>query len=61
METIHVTENLAHRPKSSRPCVTTAADDRYIVLQHLLNRGLTAAATGRQYGIHAQTVRNRLR
>ena len=32
-----------------------------IVLQHLRNRHLTAAATGRQYGIHPQTVRNRLR
>ena len=40
---------------------TTAADDRYIVLQHLRNRRLTAAATGRQYGIHPKTVRNRLR
>ena len=46
---------------SGRPRVTTAADDHYIVLQHLLNRRLTAAATGRQYGIHPQTVRNWLR
>ena len=30
-------------------------------LQHLRNRRLTAAATGRQYGIHPQTVKNRLR
>ena len=41
--------------------MTTATDDRYIVLQHPRNRRLTAAATGRQYGIHPQTVRNRLR
>ena len=41
--------------------LTTAADDRYIVLQRLRNRRLTAAATGRQYGIHPPTVRNRLR
>ena len=41
--------------------MTTAADDRYIVLQHLRNRRLTAAATGRQYGIHPQTFRNWLR
>ena len=34
--------------------VTTAAND----LQHLRNRRLTAAATGRQYRIHPQTVRN---
>ena len=41
--------------------MTTAADDPYIVLWHLLNRHLTVAATGRQYGIHPQTNRNRLR
>ena len=41
--------------------MTTAADDRYIILQHLRNRRLTAAATGRQYDIRPQTVRNRLR
>ena len=56
-----VTGNVADRPRSGRPRVTTAADDRYIVLQHLRNRRLTEAATGRQYGIHPQTVRNRLR
>ena len=56
-----VTGNFADRPQSGKPRVTTAADDRYIVLQHLRNRRLTAAATGRQYGIHTQTVRNRLR
>ena len=52
-----VTGNVADRPRSGRPRVTTAADDRYIVLQHVRNRRLTAAATGRQYGIHPQTVR----
>ena len=56
-----VTVNVADRPWSGRPRVTTAADDRYIVLQHLRNWRLTAAATGRQYGINPQTVRNRLR
>ena len=56
-----VTGNVADRPRSSRPRVATAADDRYIVLQHIHNRRLTAAATGRQYGIHPQTLRNRLR
>ena len=30
-------------------------------MQHLRNRRLNAAATGRQYGFHPQTVRNRLR
>ena len=47
-----VTGKVADRPRSDRPRVTTAADDRYIVLQHLRNSRLTAAATGRQYGIH---------
>ena len=56
-----VTGNVADGPRSGRPCVTTAADDRYIVLQHLRNRRPTSAATERQYGIHPQTVRNRLR
>ena len=56
-----VTGNVADRPRRGRSGVTTAADDRYIVLQHLPNRRLTAAATGRQYGIHPQTVKNRLR
>ena len=53
-----VTGNVADLPQSGRTCVTTAADERYIVLQHLRNRHLTATATGRQYGIHLQTVRN---
>ena len=56
-----VTGNVVDRPRSDRPRVTTATDDRYIVLQHLRNRHLTGAATGRQYGIHPQTVRKRLR
>ena len=58
---IRVTENAADRPRSGRPRLTTAADDHYIVWPHRCNRRLTAAATGRQYGIHPQTVRNRLR
>ena len=56
-----VTGNVVDRSRSGRQRVTTAADDRYFVLQHLRNRRLTAAATGRQYGIYPQTVRNRLR
>ena len=32
-----VTGNVADRPRSGRPRLTTAADDRYIVLQHLRN------------------------
>ena len=53
-----VLEVLGPNHRSARPRVTTAADDRYIVLR---NRRLNAAATGRQYGIHPQTVKNRLR
>ena len=56
-----VTGNVADRPRSGWPRVTTAADDHYIVLHHLRNRRLTAAATGRQYVIHPQTIRNRFR
>ena len=56
-----VTGNVADRPRIGRPRVTTAGYDRYIVLQHLRNRRLTAAAAERQYGIHPQTVRNGLR
>ena len=55
-----VTGNVADGPRSGRPCVTMAANDCYIVLQHLLNRRLIAAADT-QYDIHPQTVRNRLR
>ena len=57
---LRVTGNIADRLRSGRPRVITAADNRYIVLQHLRNMRLTAAATGRQYGIHPQTVRNQL-
>ena len=47
--------------RSGRPRVTSAANDRYIVLQHLRNKCQTETATGRQYAIHPQTVTNRLR
>ena len=47
--------------QSGRPRMITAADDCYIVLQHLHNRRLIAAATGRQDGINPQAVRNQLR
>ena len=52
---------LADRPRSGRPRVTTATDDRYIVLQHLRNRRLTAAATESHYDIHPQAVKNWIR
>ena len=51
-----VTGYVADRPRSGRKRVISAADDRYFVLQHPRNRRLIAAATGRQYGIHPQTV-----
>ena len=57
----HVAGNIADHPQSGRPCVTTAADDHYIILQHLRNWHLIAAATGRQYGIQPMAVRNRFR
>ena len=53
-------------PRSGRPRVTTPAQDRYILNQHLRNRFLTATATASVTpGVHkprisAQTVRNRL-
>ena len=56
-----VTGNVADRPRSDRPCVTTAAYDPCVSLQLIRNRRLTAAATGRQYGIYPQTIGNRLR
>ena len=55
---LRVTGNVADRPQSGRQRVTAATDDRYIVLQHLRNRRLTAAATGREYGIHQQTKKS---
>ena len=52
-----VTGNVVDRLRSGRPCVATAADDHLAARKYRL----TAAATGRQCGIHQQTVRNRLR
>ena len=53
-------------PRSGRPLVTTPAQDRYILNQHLRNRFLIATATAsvtpgtHNPRISAQTVRNRL-
>lgn len=53
-------------PRSGRPRVTTRAQDRYILNQHLRNRFLTATRTAaatpgtHNNRISAQTVRNRL-
>ena len=53
-------------PRSSRPRVTTPAQDHYILNQHLQNRFLTAIATAsvtpgtHNLRISAQTIQNRL-
>ena len=54
------TGNLADLPRSCRPRTTSATDDRYIILQHLCNRCLTAAATGRHM-VFIHRLRNRIR
>ncbi|XP_070290374.1 uncharacterized protein [Salvelinus sp. IW2-2015] len=57
----------ADRPRSSRPRVTTPAQDRYIRTSHLQDRYRMATTTARvtpgthNPSISAQTVRNRLR
>ena len=60
-----VTGNVADRPRSGRPHVTAAADDRYIVFQQLRNRRLTAAkktlwysSTGRQKSVETKRSTN---
>uniref|UniRef100_A0A674BTZ1 Transposase Tc1-like domain-containing protein n=1 Tax=Salmo trutta TaxID=8032 RepID=A0A674BTZ1_SALTR len=61
------TGRTADRPRSGRPRVTTAAQDRYIRTSHLRDRYRMATTTARVTpGIHnpsisAQTIRNRLR
>lgn len=53
------------RPRSGRPRITTAGQDRYIRVHHLRHRTATATDTaGRVPGLRrlsAQTIRNRLR
>ena len=53
------------RPRSGRPRVTTAAQDRYIRVRHLRQRTTTATSTAAAIPGHRrisdQTVRNRLR
>ena len=53
------------RPRSGRPRVTTAAQDRYIRLLHLRNRTVAATVTPNRIPglrrISVQTIRNRLR
>ena len=53
------------RPRSGRPRITTAAQDRYIRVHHLRHRTTTATNTAGQVPglrrVSAQTIRNRLR
>ena len=56
-----ITSYVRDRPCPGQRCVTSQQDDRYIMLTHLRNRFLPAAATARQLGVNAQTIRNRLR
>uniref|UniRef100_A0A673BCG8 Transposase Tc1-like domain-containing protein n=1 Tax=Sphaeramia orbicularis TaxID=375764 RepID=A0A673BCG8_9TELE len=55
------------RPRTGRPRVTTAKQDRYIRLLHLRSRSRPATATAAETigthhrPVHARTVRNRLR
>ena len=61
------TGQVADRPRSGRPRVTSQRQDRAIRLAHLRNRHLTATETavntigGHNRCIHPKTVRNRLR
>lgn len=55
------TGSVKDRPRSGRPRVTTAREDRYLTLTHLRRRFMPATMMARHYGISAQTVRNRLR
>ncbi|KAK7493487.1 hypothetical protein BaRGS_00015198 [Batillaria attramentaria] len=59
------TQSVHDRPRSGRPRVTTAAQDRYIRVRHLRDRTTTATSTASQIPrlrrISDQTVRNRLR
>ena len=55
------TGDISDRPRSGRPRVTTARQDRYITLTHLRQRFKTASSTVIQYGVHKQTILNRLR
>jgi transposase len=61
----NATGNIRDRPRSGRPRVTSAVQDRYIRLRHLRDRTLAASATTTAIPglrrISDQTVRNRLR
>ena len=57
----NITGSVRDLARSGRPPVTTLRDDRMITLTHLRNRFLPATVTARRYGVHPQTIINRLR
>ena len=58
---VQQTGSVKDRQRSGRPKVTNEVDDRRIYLNHLRNRFLTAADTGRNLEISRQTVVRRLK
>ena len=57
----NITGSVRDLARSGRPPVTTLRDDRMITLTHLRNCFLPATVTARRYGVHPQTIINRLR
>lgn len=55
------TGTVRDRQRPGRARATTLRTDRVITLTHLRNRFLPATVTARHYGVHAQTIINRLR
>lgn len=53
--------NVRDRPRSGRPKVTTARQDRYLTLTHLRHRFKTATSTAGELGVSRDTVVRRLR
>ena len=58
---VSTTRDISDRPRSGRPKVTTARQDRLIVRTHLRQRFKTASSTALELGISSQTVLNRLK
>ena len=57
----NITGSVRDRARPGRVRATTLRTDRVITLTHLRNRFLPATVTARRYGVHAQTIINRLR
>ena len=57
----HQNGSVRDRPRSGRPKVTTARQDRPLTLTNLRHRFQTATSTERQLGVSRDTVLNRLR